>query len=80
VDGPVKHVDPLERTVSVGWLFGLLSTTLEVTEDTRIVVDGRAASLTDIREGAKVNAAYEARDDKRREVDRDDGAETPARG
>ncbi len=64
VDGPVKQVDPLAKTVSVGWLFGLFSTTLEVTEETRIAVDGRAASLMDIREGAKVKAAYEARDDK----------------
>jgi hypothetical protein len=62
VDGPVKQVDPLAKTVRVGWLFGLLSTTLEVTEDTRIAVEGATGSLQDIREGDVVKAAYEAHD------------------
>ena len=64
VDGPVKQVDPLAKTVRVGWLFGLLSTTLSVTEDTRIAVEGTTGSLQDIREGDVVKAAYEARDGK----------------
>ena len=64
MDGPVKQVDPLGKTLSVGWLFGLFSTTLEVTEDTRIAVEGAAGSLQDIREGDVVKAAYEARDGK----------------
>ena len=64
MDGPVKQVDPLGKTVSVGWLFGLFSTTLEVTEDTRIAVEGATGSLQDIREGDVVKAAYEARDGK----------------
>ena len=64
MDGPVKQVDPLGKTISVGWLFGLFSTTLEVTEDTRIAVEGAAGSLQDIREGDVVKAAYEARDGK----------------
>jgi Cu/Ag efflux protein CusF len=64
VDGPVKQVDPLAKTVSVGWLFGLFSTKLEVTEDTHVAVDGMAASLMDIREGDEVKASYEARDGK----------------
>ena len=64
MDGPVKQVDPLGNTISVGWLFGLFSTTLEVTEDTRIAVEGVAGSLQDIREGDVVKAAYEARDGK----------------
>jgi Cu/Ag efflux protein CusF len=64
MDGPVKQVDPLAKTVSVGWLFGLLSTTLEVTEDTRIVVEGATGSLADIQEGDLVKAAYEAHDGK----------------
>jgi len=64
MDGPVKQVDPVEKTVSVGWLFGLLSTTLEVTEDTRIVVEGATGSLADIQEGDVVKAAYEAHDGK----------------
>jgi hypothetical protein len=40
MDGPEKQVDPLGKTLSVGWLFGLFSTTLEVTADTRIAVEG----------------------------------------
>jgi hypothetical protein len=56
--------DPLGKTVRVGWLFGLLSTTLEVTEDTRIAVEGATGSLQDIREGDVVKAAYEAHDGK----------------
>ena len=64
MDGPVKGVDPLAKTVRVGWLFGLHSTTLEVTEDTRIVVEGATASLQDIREGDVVEAAYEDHGDK----------------
>jgi Cu/Ag efflux protein CusF len=64
IDGPVKKIDPATRTVQVGWLLGLLSTTLEVTEDTRIAVGGTKASLSDIREGDRVKAAYEARDGK----------------
>jgi Cu/Ag efflux protein CusF len=64
MEGPVKRVDPLAKTVRVGWLFGLLSTTLEVTEDTRIAVEGTTGSLQDIREGDVVKAAYEAHDGK----------------
>ncbi len=64
IDGPVKKVDPMAKTVQVGWFLGLMSTTLEVTETTRIRVAGTKASLTDIREGDRVKAAYEARDGK----------------
>lgn len=64
MDGPVKQVDPLGKTISVGWLFGLFSTTFEVTADTRIAVEGAAGSLQDIREGDLVKASYEARDGK----------------
>jgi hypothetical protein len=64
MDGPVKQVDPLAKTLRVGWLFGLLSTTLEVTEDTRIAVEGTTGSLQDIREGDEVKASYEERDGK----------------
>jgi len=60
IDGAVKRIDPLAKTVSVGWFLGLFSTTLEVTEETRIVVDGATGSLQDIREGDVVKAAYEA--------------------
>ena len=59
MEGPVKQVDARGRTLSVGWFFGLFSTTLEVTEDTRIVVEGVPGSLKDVREGDVVEAAYE---------------------
>lgn len=62
IDGPVKKVDPVGKTVQVGWLLGLFSTTLEVTDGTQIAVEGAKASLQDIREGDKVKAAYETRD------------------
>jgi Cu/Ag efflux protein CusF len=61
IDGPVKDVDPAAKTVKVGWLLGFLSTTLEVTDDTRI---GEKGSLDMIREGDQVKASYENRDGK----------------
>jgi phosphoenolpyruvate-protein kinase (PTS system EI component) len=64
IDGPVKDVDPVARTVDVGWFLGLFSTTLEVTHDTRIAVDGANGSLDMIREGDRVKASYEAKDGK----------------
>ncbi len=64
VEGPVKKVDPASKTVQVGWFLGLFRTTLEVTDDTQIAVDGMKASLLDIREGAKAKASYEIRDGK----------------
>ncbi len=64
IDGPVKKVDPIAKTVQVGWFFGLLSTTLEVTDGTQIAVEGATASLQDIREGDEVKASYETRDGK----------------
>jgi len=64
IDGPVKKVDPIAKTVQVGWLFGLFSTTLEVTEGTQIAVEGATASIQGIREGDEVNAADETRDGK----------------
>lgn len=64
IDGPVKDVDPAAKTVKVGWLLGLLSTTLEVTDDTHIAVEGEKGSLDMIQEGDQVKASYEARDGK----------------
>jgi hypothetical protein len=64
IDVPVREVHPLGKTLSVGRLFGLVSTTLEVTEETRIGIEGVPSSLQDIREGDAVKAAYEARDGK----------------
>lgn len=64
IDGPVKEVDPAAKTVKVGWLLGFLSTTLEVTDDTHIAVEGEKGSLDMIHEGDQVKASYEARDGK----------------
>ena len=64
IDGPVKNVDPAAKTVKVGWLLGLLSTTLEVNDDTRIAVEGEKGSLDRIHEGDEVRASYEVRDGK----------------
>ena len=64
IDGPVKDVDPAAKTVKVGWLLGLLSTTLEVTDDTHIAVEGEKGSLDRIHEGDEVKASYEIRDGK----------------
>jgi Cu/Ag efflux protein CusF len=62
IDGPVKDVDPAAKTVDVGWFLGFFTTTLEVTDDTRIAVDGMNGSLDRIREGDRVKASYEAQD------------------
>ncbi len=64
VIGSVQKVDPEAKTVQVEWFLGLFNTRLEVTGDTQIAVGGTKASLTDIREGDRVKAAYEARDGK----------------
>ncbi len=64
VIGSVQKVDPAAKTVQVEWLRGLFSTTLDVTGGTQIAVGGTKASLSDIREGDRVKAAYEARDGK----------------
>lgn len=64
LDGPVKKVDQASNTVQVGWLFGLLSTPLAVTDDTQIAVEGAKGSLADIQEGDRVKAAYEVREGK----------------
>src|SRR5262249_52546038 len=65
VEGVVKKVEPgagnLE--VSAGPL-GILGKPLEVTDSTQILVQGRQATLADVREGARVKASYENRDGK----------------
>ncbi len=66
VEGTVKKVDPAAKSVQVSsGLLGLFGATLEVTDDTKIQVQGKeGASLADIQEGAKVKASYESRDGK----------------
>ncbi len=64
-EGAVKKVDPAAGTVQVSsGPFGIIGRTLEVTNDTQIQVEGRHGSLSDLREGAKVKAAYETRGSK----------------
>jgi Cu/Ag efflux protein CusF len=65
VEGTVKKVDAAARSVQVSsGLLGLFGATLQVTDETRINVQGKDGSLTDIREGATVKASYESRDGK----------------
>ena len=64
IDGPVKAVDPAGKTLKVGWMLGLFGTTLQVTDDTQIALQGAKGSLADIREGDEVKASYEAQDGK----------------
>jgi Cu/Ag efflux protein CusF len=65
VEGTVSKVDAMGKTVGVSTgLFGLLGKTLQVNDGTRIRVQGQPASLTEIKEGARVKAFYEVRDGK----------------
>jgi len=65
VEGAVKNVDPGAGMLQVSTgPFGIFWKTLEVTGDTQIQVDGRQATLADIREGATVKASYETRETK----------------
>lgn len=65
IEGTVKKVDPGQRTVQISsGILGIFGTTVEVTGDTEIRVEGRKGSLADIREGEKVKASYEARQGK----------------
>lgn len=65
VEGTVKKVDPTTKSVQVSsGLLGIFGATLEVTDETKINVQGKDGSLADIREGAKVKASYESRDGK----------------
>jgi Cu/Ag efflux protein CusF len=65
VEGTVKKVDPGAQTVDISsGFFGMLGRRLEVNDRTTIQMDGRQATLADLREGAKVKASYEAQDGK----------------
>ena len=64
-EGAVKNVDPGAGTLQVSYgPLGLFRRTMEVTDRTVIRVDGREATLSDIREGEKVKASYERHDTK----------------
>src|SRR5206468_3102275 len=63
VEGTIKKVDPLMKTVEVSsGIFNLFGVTLQVGDETQIRVDGRQESLMGVREGAKVKVSYEVRD------------------
>lgn len=63
VAGTVKNVDAASRTVQVSsGMLGLFRTTLVVTEETRIEVQGHEATLADIKEGDQVKASYATQD------------------
>src|SRR5215470_13436747 len=65
LEGSVKAVDPGTGTIHVSWgPLGILGKTLEVTDETRIQLEGRQATLADIHEGAKVKASYESHEGK----------------
>jgi len=65
LEGSVKKVDPAAGTVQVSsGPLGILRKTLEVTNDTQIQMEGRQATLADLREGATVKASYETREGK----------------
>ncbi len=60
IEGTVSKIDPLARTVGVSaGLFGRRGATVQVADDTQILVQGQPSSLTD-----KVRASYEVRDGK----------------
>lgn len=63
VTGTVKGVDAAARTVQVSsGMLGLFRTTLVVTDETRIEVQGHEATLADVQEGDQVKASYEMQD------------------
>ena len=65
LEASVKKVDPSTGSIQVSTgPIGTLWKTLEVTPDTQIQVEGRQASLADLQEGARIKAAYEAREGK----------------
>ena len=65
IEGTVSKVDVMDMTVGVSTgFFGFLGRTLQVDNGTQIRVQGQPASVTEIKEGARVKAFYEVRDGK----------------
>ena len=65
IEGTVSKVDVMDMTVGVSTgFFGFLGRTLQVDKGTQIRVQGQPASVTEIKEGARVKAFYEIRDGK----------------
>ncbi len=61
VDGTVRALDRQIKWVRVSGGVTTGDTTLQMVDDTQILVDGRVGSLEDLREGDVVKAAYESR-------------------
>jgi hypothetical protein len=62
VDGAVQAIDRRVEWVRVsGGATGPGTTTLQFTDATQVVIEGRPGSLEDVREGDRVKAAYEDR-------------------
>lgn len=65
VDGTVKKVDPAAKTVDVSsGMMGMRGAKLQLAEDTKIQINGKDATIAEIKEGAKVTATYESQDGK----------------
>lgn len=65
LEGSVEKVDPNAGTIHVSsGQLGVRGQTIEVTDWTQIQVEGRQGTLSDIREGATVKAAYESHEGK----------------
>jgi Cu/Ag efflux protein CusF len=62
VNATVKKVDSTTGTVELtSDLLGIFGATLHVTPGTRIVAEGKPTTLTSLREGDQVKAAYDVR-------------------
>ena len=60
IEGTVKKINPAARTIEVSTgASGHWEKTLELTSGTRILDEGRAATLDDIQEGVRVKASYD---------------------
>lgn len=61
VEGKVSQVDHAKKTlkISSGFL-GLGGATMSLTDETKVQVNGKDASIAEIRQGTKVKATYES--------------------
>jgi hypothetical protein len=63
LEGSVKKLDSARGTIEVSsGPLGIFGKLLEIHGTTQVQVEGRPGSIRDLREGAKVNVSYEARD------------------
>jgi hypothetical protein len=63
LDGTVRAVDKEAKAIRVSnGLLGLGDTTLQVTDQTRIRIQGREGSVADLKEGDRIRASYMERE------------------